>query len=505
MRATFMGFETATRGIQANQKAIDVIGNNVSNIGVTGYTRQRVDLSSLSVNTRYSRYANRTTAFAGQGVVANGVSQIRDTFLDKRFREEYADVGYYDKLTEVLGDIENAMTEIEPSNITTALSQFKNAWAQMQVEGGQDEVTASTILAAARSLTQVFKQMDTKLNNVWEQQHFDLETNVGSVNSILQSIANLNAQIKTEIFTSYGVGNAYYKPNELYDARNVLLDQLSEYGNINVKENEDGTVTVTMGSDNHVVVEDDKFDALNVSAGKGGQTTSLTWQTTGKSADMSSGGLKASMQMLNGRGTAADATKGEDVEKGILYYMDKLDAFAVTLADAFNSSIEIMDADGNPTGTYKELFSFTDENGEKTAGGFTLSNSWADDPSYIMTNVHPKGEGADDTTFVSNIIALFTKTLDFGEYKGTFDGYVSYYTNANLANQKSTSQTRLDASTELSDSILKKISAISGVSMDEEGIDLTQYQKAYNAMSRVMTTLDEALDKLINDTGRVGR
>ena len=47
--------------------------------------------------------------------------------------------------------------------------------------------------------------------------------------------------------------------------------------------------------------------------------------------------------------------------------------------------------------------------------------------------------------------------------------------------------------------------SISGVSLDEEGINLLHYQQSYSAAARLMTTLDEALDKLINGTGVVGR
>ena len=68
IRPTFMGFETATRGLMANQKSLDIVANNTSNIGVTGYTRQRVDLVSLHMNQRNTMYSRNNTPLAGQGV-----------------------------------------------------------------------------------------------------------------------------------------------------------------------------------------------------------------------------------------------------------------------------------------------------------------------------------------------------------------------------------------------------------------------------------------------------
>ena len=46
---------------------------------------------------------------------------------------------------------------------------------------------------------------------------------------------------------------------------------------------------------------------------------------------------------------------------------------------------------------------------------------------------------------------------------------------------------------------------VSGVQLDEEGMNLMHYNQSYSAAARLMTTLDEALDTLINKTGVVGR
>ena len=76
MRPTFMGLETAKRGIQVNQKAIDIVGNNISNSKTKGYTRQRLD--TVSVHTYgSSQYNYSSIPLAGQGVDARGVAQIR--------------------------------------------------------------------------------------------------------------------------------------------------------------------------------------------------------------------------------------------------------------------------------------------------------------------------------------------------------------------------------------------------------------------------------------------
>lgn len=500
MRPTFMGFETATRGMMAQQKALDIVGNNVGNIGVTGYTRQRVDMVSMALSNTNGRYAANPTGRAGQGVNVTGISQIRDPFLDKRFREEYADVGYYNKLNDVLGDIESAIDEIEPSNMTTAIANFKDAWQKMT---NKDPVTTNTVLAAARTMTQVFKQMDTKLNSTWSQQKYDLEVNVNSVNNILSGIADLNKTIKDETFNNI-TGNASGAPNELLDARNVLLDKLSEFGDVQITTNEDSTVTVKMGKDGHTVVDGNWNELLTMPVLENGvKVTDVKWQTEGKSANLTSGSIKASLDMLNGRGTAAQPVRGEGFDKGILYYKDKIDTFANTFAKTFNDIIPIYDDMGNEIGK-KQLFSMG--SGEDfTAGNIDINSVWAENSNFMLENAHKPGEGIDYTDFANRAVAAFTKEQNFGEFKGTFDGYVSFYSVANLGNQRTNVTSRFESCSEISENILKSISAVSGVSMEEEGVDMVQYTKAYNAMGRVMTALDEALDTLISKTGLVGR
>jgi flagellar hook-associated protein 1 FlgK len=494
MRPTFLGFETAKKGLAANQKALDITGNNLSNVNTAGYTRQRVDLVSVSSSSTGARYAMRQSTLAGQGVNIKGVAQLRDNFLDKRFREEFCDVGYYNQTTAILDDIEAALDEVTSDGMLTAIDSLRSAFKTLSENS--DQVTSSNIvLTAAKNMTLIMKQFDSKLNDILEQQKYDLTVAVDEVNATLTKISSLNDTISKDAFLRGADDSSLYGANELLDSRNLLIDDLANYGDIRVTDYEDGTVKVEMNG--QVVVDGKTCDSLSM-VRNSDSTVSLRWQSTGKNVGLNSGLLKGSMDMINGRGSGASSIN-ENNSNGIPYYMDKIDKMAQVVANTFNHALKGIDI----TGTVSNKVLFVTSDGKTlNAGNITINEDWINDPAYLINDLVRDGE-TDNTPF-AKVLTLFDKTLNFGEFKGTFNEYVSYY-NLSIGEEKTFNTNRLDASAEISDDLLNRRDAISGVSIDEEGTNLMLYQKAYNSVARLMTTLDEALDVLINNTGLVGR
>jgi flagellar hook-associated protein FlgK len=102
-------------------------------------------------------------------------------------------------------------------------------------------------------------------------------------------------------------------------------------------------------------------------------------------------------------------------------------------------------------------------------------------------------------------IALNDKSRIFPNgFKGNFQEYMIGF-QEDMANDKQTNDSLLSGSTNVLNGLADSRDAISSVSVDEEAITMMTYQNYYNAASRYMTTLDEALDKIINGMGTVGR
>lgn len=494
MRPTFMGFEAAKRGLASNQKAMDITGHNLTNVNTPGYSRQRADMVSVSSASGANRFALRQNVLAGQGSQVKGIGQIRDPFLDRRFRDEFCDVGYYGKTTEILGDIEAALDEITSEGMFGALDSFRGALKTL-MESGDQVTSANMVLTAAKGIGLVLNQYDTKLNQILEQQVYDLNVAVNHVNSTLQQLAGLNKTISEDVFLKGSEDSSVYGSNELLDQRNLLLDDLSNYGNIRIWELEDGGVKVEMNG--HEILNGPRWERLEMNQ-RADQTVNLHWQSTGSVIQLQSGILKGAVDMINGGGPAGNRGIASSI-KGIPYYLDKIDQLAVNLAEVFNHVFEENNTSGHLS--FKKLFVSNDGSALK-AGNISVNPVWNQNPGYLLD--HLKRDGEMDNELVAKALTLLDQTYSFGDFQGTFNEYISFY-NLSVGEDKAFHEGRFQATAQISDDMLNRRDAISGVSIDEEGVNLLLYDKAYKAVSRLMTTLDEALETLIKSTGLVGR
>ncbi|MCI9575708.1 MAG: flagellar hook-associated protein FlgK [Clostridiales bacterium] len=529
MRPTFMGFETAKSGLNVSQKALDITGNNLANADTAGYTRQRLDVNSIAPSSYSTRIAVNRIGLTGQGVEGLGVGQTRDAFLDKRFRDEYSSASYYSQANAILNDIQSALGDA--SDVSEGGDVFAQAIRQIYESlndfSGNPTSTphANLVLSAFNNATQVLQLLDKKLNDVADQQIFDLGVGVDRVNSILEQIAHLNKSISNDATVLQNPDNEYFRPNELMDHRNLLLDELASYGNINVTLNGDATVTVKMG--NHEVVSGETFDKINMSTDEELGIVSLTWNAIGDSVQLTGGALLGYTDFINGRGTNMQ-NPGETNKQGILYYKDRLNTMARTMANLVNSVIPEMEetpdpnnpdgppiltqkVDGNGNLVFKELISAktadgtTDNKIPVTAANISVSDLWTQGGADYFISASGDKNNANYAQQISNLLTgQAVEFVSYGEtFTGTFEEYLIDYT-GKIGADASFYENRQNVVAKVADEYLNKRDEISGVSENEETVNMMTYQKSFNASSRLMTTLDDLLDTLINSTGRVG-
>jgi len=528
MKPTFLGFQTAARAMAASQASLEVTGNNIANANTVGYTRQRVDLNSISASGYTQKFAV-AGASTGLGVEVGGISQIRDPFLDLRYRSENAESGKLDTILSGLSSLENILDETENPGLQSELSNFINQLQTLSQSPGSKDLQM-IVRTAAQKLTQVMNVYSQQTDQVRDQQVYGL-TNIvvnNDFNAIVKNIASMNKQIRED--QTYGDPS-----NELTDQRNVLIDNLSRIANIKVsvtpdRISEDLTVDrVSISlydpdtSTSIVLLDNDRYNTLSVDSSNEDVRITISRSISDPnhpSNDITehfgSGVIKGYLDVINGKGSYADLSKNENAFRGTLYYKSTMDTFASNFATALNTINTIEDT-VNPSATIpKPLFSSSDGLAATpiTAGNIRIASAWLNDPSYITTTKSSQSSGGSDNV-LKMIQAMsekhvFTKapkdpanpqvTVFEGSYNQYMTGLVS-----ELALDKNLNQNFANTSTSVLNGLFNSRESISGVSMDEEGINLMAYQKSYNAAARFLTTLDEAVDTLINRMGIVGR
>lgn len=529
MRSTFSGLNMALLGMNASQKALDVTGQNLTNINTSGYTRQRLDQTSISP-TGASYFTTGYSAKAGQGVLMTGVSQIRDPFLDVQFRNQLARTGTYDAKDQVLTGIGDVFDNVDVSTVQNALDEVTKQLQTLSTKVGQDgndnlvrssfEVLLNYIHQNATELGRVRTDLETKMETTTEK----------DLNQILKSIQQLNESIKA----SQIQGNPAL---ELKDQRNSLIDDLAtylpievKYKNVPVGTMEVETLQIRLkDKDNVYLVDDDRCAEFefDIKDGKSDMLLNSYIKANGQTAvnplslkdTVTEGVLRGNLDMLNGNGVFEG--DGTDV-KGIGYYEKLFDSFVHTLATEMNNLNGIEYEENGVTKKGGALFETSDGSKAFTASNITISKGWMNGDVKMIPS---KNAGVPGNTDAGNILKfkalLSTDKIKFYAYdedgnrlkNGTEDILVF---EGNMPAAYANIQGELGIEIKSTESILENRSAVlansadardsvMGVNLDEEVMNLMRYQQSYNAAARLMTAMDEILEKLINGTGTVGR
>lgn len=561
MASSFLGLYVQREALLVSQKALDITGHNISNINTPGYTRQRVDICSVA-NIKGTLGYNTAVTLAGKGSEAVGVAQIRDRLLDTKVRNYSGDLCDVGTKVTTLSDVEDVFDGIETDELGASfaaiVNQFKDALQSFSVDNADRAELANIAVNEAESLVQAIVNYDSKLTDISDQVLGEVNSTVDRVNAIFAEMGRLNEQIKDSYVSmgyiessqgNYEVMNNY-GPLELKDQMHSLLDELSQYGNMHVVEEDDGTFTVDFAEQR---VVEGKYYAQMAITKENPEPTELAYEITTTLKDktewydlnvlhqtggdaqilirkdlagptigindekgkgdylLDTGSLRGYLDVFNGRGLYADevtdAATGDDITnyyQGIEYYRDMLNSFVKTITEEFNQIFE----------GYGEVFTYENDDGNNdfrtAAHNFRVAEDWRDYPELI-TNPDKSNEFEElDNYYIQKMLGVLASPLKYTDDSGNADPqeftpekFVAHICD-NLGSQVEYETGVYEATDIMLTSVETARSEVMDVSMDEEGINMMNYQKWYNAISRMITTLDEALDKLINGTGRVG-
>ncbi|MEK4538838.1 flagellar hook-associated protein FlgK [Peribacillus sp. FSL K6-1552] len=519
MISTFMGLETAKRGLSTSQGALYTTGNNVANANTLGYSRQRVNLVQTSGFPTVGLNSPRVAGQLGTGVAAETVQRIRDSFLDSQYRTQSNKIGFYGAMSESLSKMEGIMNEPTDSGLAAMMEKFWNSLQGLTANtenSGAREVVASTGVMVADTLNYYYNSLKSVQTDIGNQ----INVKANEINLLISSIDQLNQQIsKVE---PHGI-----IPNELYDKRDLLVDSLSQLVSINVKNvipTDYGKASdVATGLYNIELMQEDGSSYVPpINLVSVNQTGMLGTSKVEVSYDKSTGmvdGVKFGSKTLTEYKFSGELSglinsfgyKKSDGTIGGTYpnMLQKLDNMATAFVNEFNAIHKQGYALGASETSTLNFFEI--EPGKSAAESIKVNSEILKDPSLIAAGGNSGGASGDNEN--AKLLAdlkkkafsdYSTKDQNSKELTGTFDTYYSGII-GKLGVDSQSAQKNLSNSVVLATSVNQNRDSVSSVSLDEEMTDMIRFQQAYNASARMMTMMDEMLDKIINGMGTVGR
>jgi flagellar hook-associated protein 1 FlgK len=466
MTSTFVGVETALRGLLAQQQALDLTGHNIANANTPGYSRETASLTTtlpLQVGPGLQ---------LGTGVDVASFQRVRDAFLDVQLRAQTMLQASAQATQDGLGQVESVLNEPSDEGLNTLLGQYWAAW-QNVADSPEDTATRQALVEAAANLASGFNTISSQLGTIASQTAQEAQLTLGEVNADSGVLLSLNKAI----FDAVAGGNT---PNDLLDRRDQVLDKLSALGNVSVTDNGDGTVKVL-------------FDGVTLVDGQTQRTLSESGGTLSNDASTPE---MATIGPSAGKLGALVALRDTTLPS----YQSRLDLIAQTLITQTNA----LQAGG------------VDVNGVTQPGGFGLdgstgkpffSGTGAADIAVAVTAAQIAAASAagkpGDSSNALRIASLASDTTLVPLAGAPIGGAYSQLVTTIGSDSANAIRATTNA-TVLVDSLTSRRESLSGVSLDEEMTNLIRYQQGYQAAARALTTIDDALELLITRTGRVG-
>ncbi|MEJ9151486.1 flagellar hook-associated protein FlgK [Bacillus smithii] len=392
MTSTFHGLEVAKRGMMAQQTALYTTSQNIANANTPGYSRQRVNFVQTEPYPAASMNRPQIPGQMGTGVEAGSIERVREQFLDVQYRNENNKLGYWDSRSTALSRLEDVFAEpSDTDGLSAVMNEFWQSLQDLSVNP-ENEGARSVVLQRAQGVVDTFHYLSNSISDIQGDLGNQISVGIKDVNSILKQIAELNQQIGE-------VEPNGYLPNDLYDERDRLVDQLSTYLNVKVEKMPsggnaldiaEGQYKITLldangnpvkdsGGNDVTLVNGSQFNQLGFSTedGKytsvvsgpiknievyttpndpsqtesdpvvGNEVASIDFYTSGN-VNFSQGKLRGLMESY-GYQTSTDAD-GNPIVAGIYPEMqDKLDQLAYTFGTLFNTVQKLgFDLEGNP-------------------------------------------------------------------------------------------------------------------------------------------------------------
>ena len=442
----------ASQSLQAQELEIQVTNNNIANVDTAGYTRETVNLSEADP-TQYGSVS------IGNGVDIQGVTSVRDDLLSLRIQQQTSQQSSAQAQVNALTQIES-LFPTSGSSLSTSLSSFFTSLSSLSTNP-TSTADRQTVLQNAQTLVGQFNSISAGLSGPSSGLDTNVDTDVNQINQLSTQAASLNVELVQQQAAGQSTGT-------ISDQLNEVETQLANLTNISVTHTSQGDSIVT-GSGTPLVLGSQSF-ALQTAAGSDGHQQILDSNGTDITSSISSGDLGGTLQV---RDTQIPALQ------------NSLDTLANQFATAFNAA---------QTQGY-------DQNGNTGAALFTIPTTVSGSAAAIKlattdpTAIAASSDGTSGSNGnVANLTALQNSALASGQSVTSQSANLVYQ----IGNLTANATAQSTAITQSLTALNNQQGSISGVSIDQESANLIQFQQAYAAAAKIVTTIQSLFDTTIN-------
>lgn len=440
----------SSRSLQVYQNALTVTSHNIANVNNDKYSRQRVLFNTENAD----KLQNYTI---GSGIKLDQINRVKNNLLDLQIMAYNKQKSYTEQRSETLTSIESLYSEPGPLGMSSLINGFFDSWDKLAVDPTSIPLRQEVVNSANKFTTKLESVYDG-YNRIKSDISTDLNETTSSLNNYLEQIFNLNQQVYNET----AVGR---QPNDLLDERDYLVGELSKLVNININYDEYNVANISIG--NSFAVDRKYFNSYQIVE----KDNKLILQTKDGIVDVPlyGGKMKALQDMYN-TVIPDHQSQLDEIANSLMTEVNAQHSAGYTLHSTPLTNINFFSSYGN--------------------GVLRINENILNDPKYVAA--------ASDSTPGNNQIAI-----NISKIKGNklidgltlSDGYSKLV--SDIANDKLLNDQKTDSYQMVVDQMNIQKSEYSGVSVDEEMINILKFQRSFDASAKLIQVADELLQTII--------
>ncbi len=452
--------------LMTNQKSIEIVGNNIANVNTEGYSRQRAELTQIPA-------VNFGDFFVGQGVTVSDVSREHDVFINRQLQEKSIALGEESGKSTPLSELERIFN-VSDHNLASSINDFFDAWQQLTTNPS-GQVERDMVLQRGQLMGDAFRDTYNELETVRNNLNNSIVSKIDNLNEQVSQVAQLNDRI-------FQIEVNGQSANAARDQRDLLVESLSKSLGVQTYTDNRGMLAMQLPGGTPLVQGN---KAMPLSVVTTGTDVNLQITIGGNVKDVFSQELGGEMKgMFDIRDNFISGLRGD------------LDTLAVEITKAVNdvhaNGWYTDPGTGNPA-TGQLFFDDLTALPPGTPPSRHINVALADSRYLAAAGGNTAAPGDNENALA---IASLETTYKMTGTTDTFDNFFSQIVST-VGIEASRNKLAHGGAQDASIQLHNLRDGFAGVSLEEEMVDLVQYQRGFESSAKFLSTIDEMMNSLL--------